>query len=112
MQDTIAKIRKFRDERDWKQFHDPRSLAVSVSIEAAELLEHFQWKDGAQAAEQARLKKGEIADEVADVAIYLLELCDVLDIDVAQAIIDKLGKNALKYPVAKSRGRVTKYSDL
>lgn len=112
MEETLAKIRQFRDERDWKQFHDPRSLAISVCIESAELLEHFQWKNDAAAVQHTLENRSEIADEIADVAIYLFELADVLGIDMKQAILAKLEKNAVKYPIAKSRGKSTKYDKL
>jgi dCTP diphosphatase len=112
MEDVIDRIRQFRDERDWKQFHDPKNLAVSISIEAAELLEHFQWLDKDQAAKHAAENREEVADEIADVAIYLIELADVTGIDIRQAILAKLKKNAVKYPVEKSRGSITKYTKL
>jgi len=112
MQDTLAKIRQFRDERDWKQFHDPKNLAVSISIEAAELLELFQWMTGPEATRFAADNRERVSEEIADVAIYLFELADITGIDLAQAIDAKLEKNARKYPVEKSRGVWTKYTDL
>lgn len=112
MQGTIDRIRKFRDERDWLQFHNPKNLAVSVSIEAAELLELFQWTSGEESARYAADNREKVSDEMADVAIYLLELADILGIDLAKAIDAKLEKNAVKYPVEKSRGVSTKYTDL
>ena len=112
MDDVLKRIRQFRDERDWLQFHDPKNLAVSVAIEAAELLEEFQWKDKEQSFRHAETHRERIADEIADVAIYLLELTDILEIDLAQAINSKLDKNALKYPVEKSRGNSKKYTEL
>src|SRR4051812_6680302 len=112
MQETIERIRKFRDERDWKQFHDPKNLAVSISIEAAELLELFQWKTGEEATRFAAANKERVSEEIADVAIYLIELADIAGIDLAKAIQAKLEKNAKKYPVDKSRGKSTKYTDL
>ena len=112
MQDTIARIRKFRDDRDWKQFHDPKNLAVSISIEAAELLELFQWKTGEEARQFAAENQERVSEEIADVAIYLVELADITGIDLAKAIDAKLEKNARKYPVDKSRGVSTKYTDL
>lgn len=112
MQETIARIRKFRDDRDWKQFHDPKNLAVSISVEAAELLEIFQWMTGEQAAQYAAQHKERVSDEIADVAIYLIELADIVGIDLAAAIDAKLDKNAKKYPVEKARGVSTKYTDL
>lgn len=112
MQKVIDQIRKFRDERDWMQFHDPKNLATSISIEAAELLALFQWTQGVDAARVAQEKSEMVADEVADVAIYLLELCDVVGIDIELAIEAKLEKNAKKYPVNKAKGVSTKYTDL
>jgi NTP pyrophosphatase (non-canonical NTP hydrolase) len=112
MQDTIAKVLKFRDERDWQQFHDPKSLAASISIEAAELLELFQWLTPDEARRQVAEKRERVTEEIADVAIYLIELADVAGIDLAAAIEAKLEKNAARYPVEKSRGVWTKYSDL
>ena len=105
MQETIARIRKFRDDRDWKQFHDPKSLAASICIEAAELLELFQWMTPEQASRYAAENKEVVSDEIADVAIYLIELADVVGVDLAKAIDAKLEKNAVKYPVVTSRGK-------
>jgi NTP pyrophosphatase (non-canonical NTP hydrolase) len=112
MQETIARIRKFRDDRDWKQFHNPKDLAVSICIEAAELLELFQWKTGEESARFAVDNRERVSEEIADVVIYLVELADITGIDLAKAIDAKLEKNAKKYPVDKSRGRSTKYTDL
>ena len=112
MKHIIARIRAFRDERDWMQFHDPKNLAISIAIEAAELLEHFQWKDKAQSERHAAENKEAVAEEIADVAIYLLELADNLGIDLEKAINEKLDKNAKKYPVEKARGVATKYNKL
>lgn len=112
MKHVIARIRAFRDERDWMQFHDPKNLAVSIAIEAAELLEHFQWKDKAQSERHAVENKQAVAEEIADVAIYLLELADNLGIDLEKAIHEKLDKNAQKYPVEKARGVAKKYTEL
>lgn len=108
----MARIRAFRDERDWMQFHDPKNLAVSIAIETAELLEHFQWKDKAQSERHAAENKQAVAEEIADVAIYLLELADNLGIDLEKAINEKLDKNARKYPVEKARGVAKKYTEL
>jgi NTP pyrophosphatase (non-canonical NTP hydrolase) len=112
MQETIERIRKFRDDRDWKQFHDPKNLAVSISIEAAELLELFQRKTGDEASRFAAENKERVSEEIADVAIYLIELADITGIDLAKAIEAKLENNARKYPVDKARGVSTKYTDL
>ena len=105
------KIRKFRDERDWMQFHNPKNLACSISIEANELLEHFQWCSSGQSLAVARKKKSEIAHEIADVAIYLIELADNLGIDLAKAIGEKLAHNSEKYPADKVRGSSKKYTE-
>lgn len=112
MNDALTRIRQFRDERDWMQFHDPKNLAVSIAIEAAELLEHFQWKDKEQVAKHVSENRESVADEIADVGIYLLELADNLGIDLNAAIHAKLDKNELKYPVEKARGLATKYTQL
>ncbi len=106
------KIKKFVNERDWEQFHNPKDLALSLVLEATEVLEHFQWKRTDEVEAHALKSKDEIADELADVACYLLELADHLKIDLPQAIERKIAKNALKYPVEKSKGNITKYNKL
>ena len=106
------KIRVFRDERDWKQFHNHKDVALSLVLEATEVLEHFQWKSLKEVEEHGRSEKAELSDELADVAIYLFELADNLGIDIPKAIDAKMKKNALKYPVEKSRGKHTKYNEL
>jgi dCTP diphosphatase len=112
VKDIVNKIKKFRDERDWMKFHDPKNLAVSIVIEAAELLEQFQWKDKKAVEQHIRDNREEVADELADVAIYLVELADNLGIDLIQAMNIKLEKNARKYPVEKAKGVATKYDKL
>jgi NTP pyrophosphatase (non-canonical NTP hydrolase) len=112
VEDVLKRIRQFRDERDWMKFHDPKNLAMSISIEAAELLEHFQWKTGEEAVEYAVKNREAIADEIADVAIYLLEFADNVGVDLVTAVHRKLDKNAAKYPVEKARGVATKYDKL
>jgi dCTP diphosphatase len=107
-----AKIRKFRDARDWKQFHNHKDVALSLVLEASEVLEHFQWKSPKEVEEHGRTDKDELSDELADVAIYLFELADNLGIDIPKAIARKMKKNAVKYPVAKAKGRHTKYNKL
>jgi NTP pyrophosphatase (non-canonical NTP hydrolase) len=106
------RIRAFRDERDWKQFHNPKNLACSISIEAAELLEHFQWKTPEESEQVAKNNQAEIAHELADLAIYVLCLADDIGVDLGQAISEKLEINARKYPVDKAKGSATKYTDL
>lgn len=101
---VMADLRAFREERDWEQFHTPSNLAKSISIEAAELLELFQWSDD---ADQER-----IAEELADVLTYCLFLADRLDLDPVSLVHDKLEITRKKYPVERSRGRSTKYDRL
>ncbi len=108
-QTTIAALRKqvsnFRDERDWLKDNTPKNLAISISVEAAELLEHFQWKTDEQIREAVkdRTKKNKISDELADVLILCLGFSDVMRIDISEAIDTKLRKAAEKYPVMKAR---------
>ncbi|MBF0387958.1 MAG: nucleotide pyrophosphohydrolase [Candidatus Omnitrophica bacterium] len=102
----------FRAERDWKQFHNHKDVALSLVLEAAEVLEHFQWKSPEEVERHGRECKAELADELADVAWYLFELAHDLDIDLPQAIECKTAKNAAKYPVEKCKGRHTKYNKL
>lgn len=106
--ELIKLVNKFRDDRDWRQFHNPKDLALSLSVEASELLENFQWKTSEEAVEanQENLK-----EELADVFIYALMLSDDLKFHVEEIIKDKLEKNGEKYPVEKSKGNKEKYSD-
>ena len=106
------KIKKFRDERDWMQFHDPKNMAVSIILEASELLEHFQWKTTEEVEKYARQNHAEIKDEIADIALYLFELADNLGINLIDAMEQKLKKNEMKYPVEKAKGKHTKYNKL
>ena len=99
-------LRKFRDERDWAQFHNPKDLAIALSIEAGELLELYLWKP----AENADLNK--VKEELADVFAYAFMLADKYGLDVAQIMQEKLEKNKLKYPVAKAKGSAKKYNEL
>lgn len=112
LRSIIAKIKQFRDERDWMQFHDPKSMAISITIEASELLEHFQWKSKEEVQEYVRTHKDEVAEEIADVAMYLFELAENLGIDLLDAMGKKLQKNAKKYPVERAKGIHTKYDKL
>jgi len=112
VEEILRKIKNFRDKRDWMQFHDPKNMSISIMIEAAELLEHFQWKTSEEAIKHAAEHKEEIADEIADIATYLFELADNLKIDLMDAMEKKLAKNEQKYPVEKSRGVATKYNKL
>ena len=107
-----ARLAQFAAERDWDQFHNPKNLAMAVATESAELLEHFQWLTFDQAARLPGAERDAVALECADVLLFLLRLCDKLDIDLASAAERKLVLNAKKYPVHKSRGRATKYDKL
>lgn len=112
IREITKKIKKFRDDRDWVQFHNHKDMALSLMLEAAEVLEHFQWKSVQEVDKHAEQCKEEIADELADVAMYLFELSDNLGIDLAQAIGRKMKKNGIKYPVDKSKGKHLKYNKL
>ena len=112
IEEITAEIRAFRDARDWKQFHGPREMAVGITVEAAELLEHFNWKTPAQCEQIVTARREPIAEEMADVAILLFEMADNCGIDLPAAIRSKLAKNAEKYPVHKARGSNTKYNEL
>ena len=107
-----AEIDAFVLERDWAQFHTPKNLAMSVAIEAAEIMEHFQWCSGEESRTLPRQKRDEVASEIADVLIYLVRLGDKLGIDPVTAARAKLVENARKYPVDKARGSARKYNEL
>lgn len=94
-------LRDFCAERDWHRYHTPKNLVMALSVEAAELVEHFQWATPEESLNLAPEKRSEVADEIADVLIYLTELADVLDIDMLAAARAKMVKNALKYPAPK-----------
>lgn len=104
MEELIQRIRKFRDDRDWKQFHSPENFAKSIVIEAAELLENFQWN--------GEYDLQNLKEELADVMIYCLLLADDLNINIIENMHQKIDKNEKKYPVEKAKGVSTKYSEL
>ena len=106
---TMARIRAFRDDRNWRQFHNPKDLAISITLEAAELLECFQWSG---ADTEAAAKRDAMKEELSDVMIYALLLADRLGIDMNKAIAEKLLVNERKYPVAESYGSSAKYAEL
>jgi NTP pyrophosphatase (non-canonical NTP hydrolase) len=116
MSDSIteltAEIRAFRDARDWMQFHNPKELAVAITAEAGELLQHFVWQDARQSERRVVERRAEIESEIADVAILLFELADNLDLSLAEAMRAKLARNELRYPVEKARGSNKKYNEL
>ena len=106
MNEAIARLRQFRDDRDWKQFHNPKDLSLALSIEASELLELFLWKS----PEQADVSK--VKEELADVIAYALLLADSYELDVEQIVLVKIALNEKKYPVSKARGTAKKYTEL
>lgn len=110
--EIVEKIKIFRDERDWMQFHNHKDMAISLVLEASEVLEHFQWKSAEEVEAYAENHKKEISEELADVALYLFELADNLGINLSEAIEKKLEKNAKKYPTDKARAKHTKYNRL
>jgi NTP pyrophosphatase (non-canonical NTP hydrolase) len=109
MKHLQQKIIEFRDARNWKQFHTPKDLAISLCLEAGELLENFQWKSSEEAI---KTNLENIKDEIADVVIYALLLSHELGIDMEKAVIDKIKKNEKKYPIEKSFGSKKKYTEL
>jgi NTP pyrophosphatase (non-canonical NTP hydrolase) len=106
MEKLIDLLKEFRDERDWKQFHNPKDLSLALSIEASELLETFLWKSH----EDADLDK--VKEELADVFAYALLIADAYDLDIEEIVREKVKKNSEKYPVAKSKGTAKKYNEL
>jgi dCTP diphosphatase len=114
MDDLVKAVLAFRDQRDWRQFHNPKDLAISITLEAAELLEHFQWKTAGEvtafvASEENRKRVGE---EMADVLILLISLADAVGLDLMESARAKLRENARKYPVDRARGNAKKYDEL
>jgi dCTP diphosphatase len=105
-------LRHFADERDWQQFHNPKNLSMALSAEAAEVLEHFLWDSGEDSRALPDAKIDAVAEELADVLIYLVRLGDVLDVDLLDAAARKLHKNNARYPADKVRGRAVKYDEL
>jgi dCTP diphosphatase len=105
-------LRQFAAERDWEQFHSPKNLAMALAVEAAELLERFQWVTEEQSRRLPPPELARVREEMADVLNYLVRLADQLDVDLLAAARDKITLNAQKYPVDKARGNARKYSDL
>ena len=108
-QKTIEMVLNFRDERNWKQFHNPKDLAISISLEAAELLEVFQWS-GADLNREA--KKANIEEELADIVNYCILMADACGLDLDEVVQKKVKRNAEKYPVSKAFGNSSKYTEL
>ena len=109
MQHATDALLKFRDERNWKQFHDPKNLAAALGIEAAELNEVFLWKTTEESRE---VELAKVKEELADVLAYALLLANEFGLDPEQIVMEKVKQNALKYPVEKAKGVATKYTDL
>jgi len=112
IEELQATLRQFAAERDWEQFHTPKNLAASLSIEAAEVLEHFQWLTDEQSRQLTGEQREKVGHEIADVLLYLLQLSDQLSIDPLAAAREKLAINAAKYPADKARGSSKKYTEL
>jgi len=105
-------IRKFCDDRNWGQFHNPKDLAISLSLEAAEVMEHFQWKNEIEIAKHSIDKKEEVGEELADVLYWVLLLANRLDVNLVESFQKKMDKNEIKYPIDKSKGNHKKYTEL
>jgi dCTP diphosphatase len=112
LQSLTDALRRFAAERDWDQFHSPKNLAAALTVEAAELLEHFQWITEEESRALTQDKRLAVSHELADVFLYLLQLADKLQIDLAAAAQQKLELNASRYPAAQVRGTSRKYSEL
>ena len=108
--ETIRRVLNFRDERDWRQFHTPKDLAISMSLEASELLEIFQWSGSDVTCDEAKLSK--VREELADVLSYCILMADVCGLDLDEIMNAKVDKNEAKYPVEKARGSAAKYTEL
>lgn len=109
IKNLIKEVNKFRDDRNWRQFHNEKDLALSISLEASELLELFQWKESEEVVQDKRVR---LAEELADVLIYSYMLADNLDFNITEIVEDKLKKNNIKYPISKSKNNKIKYNDL
>lgn len=105
------KLEDFVQARDWAQFHSPKNLAMAMIVEAAELVEHFQWNTEAESHVLSAEKREQVGHEIADTFVYLLRISQVLNIDLIEATNNKIALNAVKYPVEKARGKNNKYTD-
>jgi NTP pyrophosphatase (non-canonical NTP hydrolase) len=105
------RLRAFAAARDWDQFHSPKNLAMALIAEAAELVEHFQWLTEAQSRDLPADKRAQVADELADILVYLVRIADKLDIDLLTAATAKMDRNEVKYPAAKVKGSARKYTE-
>ncbi|MGH8766063.1 MAG: nucleotide pyrophosphohydrolase [Burkholderiales bacterium] len=107
-----ARVRRFVEARDWRQFHSPKNLSMALAVECAELMEHFQWLTEKQSRNPGKRQLREIGKELADVQIYLIRLSQELGLDLVEVSRKKLVENARKYPVARARGSIKKYTEL
>jgi NTP pyrophosphatase (non-canonical NTP hydrolase) len=112
LKNLIKKIIKFREERNWKQFHNPKDVSLSLVLEATEVMEHFQWKNIEEVKEYVKSNKDDIGEELADVLYWILLMSHDLNIDILDALDKKISKNEKKYPVEKTKGKHTKYNQL
>ncbi len=112
LNELIKMVTVFRDARDWKQFHNPKDVALSLSLEASEVLEHFQWKNKEEVEKYVKTHKNEIGEELADVLYWVLLMSHDLNINISRALENKILKNEAKYPVEKAKGNATKYTKL
>ena len=110
--DLTARIRTFVAARDWEQFHNPKDMAVAIAAEAGELMQHFVWQQPGQVEKRAVEKREEIASEIADVAILLFEMADLLGMKLGEVMEAKLERNEIRYPADKARGNNLKYNEL
>lgn len=108
----LEKVLRFRDERDWRQFHNPKDLALTLVLEASEVIEHMQWRSGKELREHVTKRHKEISHELADVLHVLLLLAEDLKVDLPRAFDEKMRINQRKYPVHKARGSAKKYTEL
>jgi NTP pyrophosphatase (non-canonical NTP hydrolase) len=112
LKNLIKKIIKFRDDRDWKQFHNAKDISISLVLEATELMEHFQWKKVEELDDYIKKNKDKIEEELADVLYWVLLLSHDLKIDLKKVLEKKIKINEKKYPVEKSKGKYNKYTEL
>jgi NTP pyrophosphatase (non-canonical NTP hydrolase) len=112
LEELAGRLRAFAEERDWEQFHSPKNLSMALAVEAAELLEHFQWLTEQESLALPPARRDAVAEELADVFIYLVRLADRLGIALLEAARDKMAKNEMRYPAEKSRGHKRKYNEI
>lgn len=110
-QSIAREVARFAKERDWDQFHSPKNLAMALAVEASELLEHFQWLTETQSMDLSADKKARIAEEIADIQVYLVRIADKLGVDIPSAVRAKIRQNEAKYPADKVRGDARKYTE-